>query len=672
MTKNIHNEILKYIDSFGTKFTFYTEKNRKFYTPLGGILTLLSIIFGVIVFIHINIDDFLHNNPNSTTSIVKENYRNIKFREEKIWIPWRIRDYSGKKVNHIGLLYPIIYYYKGIRSDPKEGMDLSYSILNYRLCNETSMKNFSDSYIIDIDLDQIYCIDMEDLNIGGSWDTDYINYVQFDLFACKNGINYDKNNKNCTSYEKIIENATDNNSYEFELYYPVVQYQPMNKTTPIFVRYSNYFYHLSRFSQKIDRIYLQQHILKDDKGWFIKKEKSKSYWGYISLNGDSYANGNEKDLMREGSSSRFYSFNIYLKSEVVYYNRKYKKILLIIADGLPVVGVLFTFFKLIAKIFKVSAGNQKLTELLFENLQEKKSKISNGKVNILKLKNKKIKEKKNNSIKKNDNSIIKIDKNSNNNNFFGNTTNNNMNEYINDYSSIQLNNYDQGIKTIEDRKNSFGSKNNKFILFKRKNDSKSDHNRKLLTKSVINNNCNFNYGHARFNNNNINININNNIGEFPHYKEVNLKKRNSLQERRNIEITKLYSNSYNYSKLNSKKYYVQKKLFPYKYYLCSVFIKNIDLRKKPLFFTKKFISVYNFVCQLFDISSYLIMQREFQIMKNTIMIGKYRDILENKSKINVNDHSFNIDMKECLDSQKFSILGRIKQPKERNNSVNVL
>jgi len=359
--------------------------------------------------------------------------------------------------------------------------------------------------------------------------------------------------------------------------------------------------------------------------------------------------------MREGSSSRFYSFNIYLKSEVVYYQRKYKKISLILADGLPIVSVIFTCFKLIAKVFKVSAGNQKLTELLFENLQEKKSKISNDKVSILKIKSKKIKlEKKNNTIKKGDNNTIK----SNNYNFNGNTTNNN----INDFSSIQLNNYEQGLKKLEERKNSLGSRNNKFKLIKKTNDLKSEQNRMMLTRSVINNN--FNYGHTRFNNNNINININNNIGEFPHYK-VNFKKRNSLQERRNIEINKSFSNhfSLNYSNLNSKKYYVQKKLFPYKYYLCSIFIKNIDLRKKPFFFTKKFISVYNFVCQLFDISSYLIMQREFQIMKNTIMIGKYRDILENRTKINVNDHSFNTDMKECLDYHKFSILGRIKHSK---------
>ena len=48
------------------------------------------------------------------------------------------------------------------------------------------------------------------------------------------------------------------------------------------------------------------------------------------------------------------------------------------------------------------------------------------------------------------------------------------------------------------------------------------------------------------------------------------------------------------------------------------------------------------------------------------MLGKYRAVLENRQKINVNDHSFNTDMKECLDAQKFSILGRIKNDKSFN------
>ena len=88
-------------------------------------------------------------------------------------------------------------------------------------------------------------------------------------------------------------------------------------------------------------------------------------------------------------------------------------------------------------------------------------------------------------------------------------------------------------------------------------------------------------------------------------------------------------------------------------------LKILKFIKIIFFFTKKFLVVYNFICQLFDISSYLILQKEFEIMKNTLLIEKYRDILANKKKINVNDLNFNINMKECLDSKNFSILGKI-------------
>ena len=663
MSTKIFLEILKYFDFFGTNYNFYVEKNRKFYTPFGGILTLLSIIVGALVFIFVNEDDFWHDSPISTTSTSRENYRNITFLKEKIWIPWRIRDYNGKTVNYSGLLYPIAYYYTGIFNNTKNALDLSYKIRNSRLCNETSMANNTDSYIIDIKLDQLYCIDMDELKMGGSWDIDFINYIEFDLFSCKEGIDYDANNPNCTSYEKIIETTGEDNSYEFEIYYPEVHYQPMNKSTPIFVRYANYFYHLSRFSNKIDRIYLQQHILKDDTGWLIRKEKTYSYWGYISLNGDSYATGDKNDLMNEGSSSRFYSFNIYLKSDVVYYNRSYKKLFLIIADGLPIVNVIFTIFKLIAKIFKISSGNKKLTELLFENLQEKPRRKSGDKFSVLKINKKKIfSEKKVSTPKKASNSQSKIN--------LHNTASHN----VNDVSSLQLSSQnDQGKKILfqsnDRRRNSIESKNDKYLNL---NNNPINIQNKIVVNRSLHNNFNFNPGNIGVNNNNININIHNNslnnfqnmksndILSSKHFSKSRFKKNESTEDKINNIING------NITKKKEKTFYIQRKLFPYKYYLCSIFIKNIDISQKSIFFTKKFSVVYNFICQLFDISSYLILQREFQILKNTIMIGKFIAVLENRQKINVNDHSFKTDMKECLDFQKFSLLGRVKNNKNEN------
>jgi hypothetical protein len=110
-----------------------------------------------------------------------------------------------------------------------------------------------------------------------------------------------------------------------------------------------------------------------------------------------------------------------------------------------------------------------------------------------------------------------------------------------------------------------------------------------------------------------------------------------------------------------KTHYVRKSLFPFKYYLCSIFIKSFDPNKKYSFLSKKFIVVYDFICQLFDISSYLILQREFQIMKSTVLEKNQRIILEKSQKVNVNDHYFHYDINECLHKQKLSILGKIKQ-----------
>ena len=620
MNSDIITDILKYVDCFGTTFSFYTERSRKFYTRLGGILTLLSIIIGIIIFIYINLDDFFHNIPNSTTSTTKEIYRNIKFGEEKIWIPWRIRDFGGKTINHFNLLYPIIYYYRGIRNYSTNRMDIYYEFLNYKSCNETSMINNSDLYMIDINIDQRYCIEMEDLDIGGSWDSDFLNLITLDLYNCKDGIDYDENNTNCTSYDKIDEISGDNNNFQFEIYYPVVKYQPMNKTNPIFIKYTNSFYHLSRYSNKIERLYLQQYILNDDQGIISKNVKSYSEWGIVSLNGDSYSNGKKRDLMNEGSTSRLYSFNIYIKNEITFYNRSYKKLFLIIADGLPIVNIVFVIFRIIAKVLKISSGNKKLTELLFENLKEKKAA---NKVEIL----------------------HKIGTNLNLNN------NNSPKHNNNDSSKNQLT-YNQDFN----KKNNLFNKKRKYSTKSYKYDKNKNSNKKVINKKLNSNKDN------NVINNNINFNIKNIESLFSD-------KNNIIFSNMNFEDSNNKSEPNDQRSLNNKildishKQYIRKSLFPYKYYLCSIFIKNINTSKNNIFFTKKFIAVYNFVCQLFDISSYLVLQREFQIMKNTLMIKKYKNIIEKGHKINVNDRFFNIDMNECLNYKKLSILGKVKQLK---------
>ena len=660
--KNIICEFLKYIDCYGTEFNFYTEKNRKFYTPLGGILTFASIIFSIFVFISLNYSEFIQENPITSSYIIRENYTNIKFGEEKIWIPWRIRDYYNKKINHKDLFYPIIYYYKGKKNETTKGMDLTYDLIDYRLCSETSMVNRSDLYKINVSLDDLYCINMEDLNVGGNWQADFINYIEFDLYVCKNGINYNESDIKCTTYETIV-NSSLNNSYEMEIFYPLVYYQPTNKSIPIVVKYKNYFYHFSRYSNKIDRLYLQKYIFYDDVGLFGKDIKNYSYWGQSSLLGDSYATNEGKDLMNEGSTSRLYSFNIYLNSDIICYNRSYKKVMIIIAESLPIINVIFVLLGLVAKLFKVSSGNMKLTELLFVNIKEKWKKFNDEKYNnhfnnIYKIKNN---NNKNFQFYKLRNSLVKKDSSNNNlpninkpiNNIINKNSNVSENEvssslfYLNHQQSL-INNNNNIIKN-ENEKKSINSKNNDIIKYTRNSKNLMENYSNIISNDSFNKTIN-----------NININIRNNL-DYDNIKKYQSSNRQSSKNG-NKKLKK------GERKNKKEKYYIKQNLFPYKYYLYSIFIKNINVNNKLCCFPKKFINVYNFICQILDISSYLTLQKEFQTIKNTLMKEKYRDIIENKQKINVNDRTFNVDMKECLDDQKLSILGKIKNTNSNSNS----
>jgi len=162
--------IIKYTDLFGTRCAFYSEKMPKLYTVIGGIFSMISILVCILIFIIFSIDDLRRKFPITTTSsIPSEGYRKIKFGKEKIWIPWRIVDYNNNEfVNTTELLYPKIYYYYGIKVNGTRDFNLTYTTLNYKLCNKTSMAIEKNTYQIKVVLSELYCIEMDNLEMGGS------------------------------------------------------------------------------------------------------------------------------------------------------------------------------------------------------------------------------------------------------------------------------------------------------------------------------------------------------------------------------------------------------------------------------------------------------------------------------------------------------------------------
>ena len=455
------NQLLKYVDLFGKKCSFYVEKTPKLYSVTGGILSIISITICFILFIYTSIDDFRRIFPAvSISSVQPNNYHKIKFGKEKIWIPWRIRDYSNHFVNHTNIFYPLIYNYYSIKKSFGTGFEFEIKQLNYTLCNETSFVNKSEIYYIDSSLDELYCIEMDEVDVGGSWSSEYISYIEFDLYLCKEGIDYDENNPDCTRYENISHYMGQNNSLLMSFYYPIVQFKANESINPMTIIYRERFYQISRYTNKIDRLFLQKNIVKDDYGWLINQYNETSYWGLNQIQGDSYTTGDKRDLMNEGSTSRVYSFNIYLEPITNTYLRAYKKLYIILSECIPLIYIVSFLFNMIASFIKFHTINKKFMEFLFVNLKGK-SDIFDKKIKELKELNEKTfnridnKEFQNHSFKKINNFYEKY----NNENENENLSSKKNSIYQNKFKHLQVN---EKVEKNENLEKNLNEKNGKF------------------------------------------------------------------------------------------------------------------------------------------------------------------------------------------------------------------
>ena len=621
-------QILKYLDIFGEKCSFYVERTPKLYSVTGGILSIFSVTISVLTFILTSLDDFQRTSPSvSISSALPDQFHKIKFGQEKIWIPWRIQDYSNNYVNHSNLLYPLIYNYYSTGKSIGTGFEFEVKQLNYSLCNETSFINKSEIYFIDSALDELYCIEMDDIDVGGDWTGEYISYIEFDLYLCKEGVDYDENNPYCTSYENISHYLGENNSLSMSLYYPVINFKANQSINPMNIIYRERFYQISRFSNKIDRIFLQKNILKDNYGWLFNKYKESSYWSLSKFEGDSYATTDKRDLMNEGSTSRVYSFNIYLDPTVNTYFRSYKKIYIILSECLPFINFISFLFKMIASFCKVHTINKKLAEFLFINLKAKTD-VFDKKVKELKEFN----ERTFNKFENHNNSFKKL-------------------------SKFSLNDINDNI--VSQKKNIFNPKFNQPLP--EKSDLK-DNSLEILSnnkkpKDLLSNKSSDIKGNKRLGRHTVKIET------FSPNNERD--KRKSARKLSIVANTKMHIQSlFNQNPKSPKnKQLISKKLFPSRYYFYIIFVKNLDILKKTNCFSKKFSKSYMFITKLLDIYSYFDLIRQFNVFKICFLKEENANFIETNRKINIGEMSFMKNIRESLDNNNYRIFGKIKKEK---------
>ena len=683
-------KILKYFDFFGIYFHFYVGNKRKLYTSYGGIISLICVFCCICIFLILCLKELLHKNPISNmSSVFQAEYHTVKFGKEKLWIPWRIFEVNKKFINFTNILYPKISIIKGEKIKSENRFNFRTNIINYKLCNETDFAKRGENYFLDIPLNELYCIEMDNVELGGGWSADFLNYLQIDIFICKDGIEYDENNKNCTKYENLKNNNSKNSPWGFEYFYPVVEFQPTNYKVPVFVTYKNRFYNFSILLNKDEKMYFQEYVLDDDKGLIFNDELNSSFWGYIS---------SDFDIINE-KSSKLYSLSIFLDSGKILYTRRYNKIYTIIANVFPIFNAVFFIFNSFTYMVKTIMTEKYLSELFFQrindqdkiNLDADKRKSAGFfyhkfKINLSFSKRESKKKVNNYSI----NDIVNNDdSNSNQENNKENKDNNyssdnkgNLSEENNRYNfsnnSVEDNNNNNDklnfSNNSENIKNNFSCKirENKKDINISKNSSKDTNTQKsninkLNSKikrliSNVNvpsvNNSSFLHIASPKINNFVELNNNSKKDKKKPKKAIKTSKRKSQimpNDITNIElnnktITKTGCEDKpnevnNFSHYNFKKnkglnnsaiitrFRLKGSLFSMKDYIYSFFIKAI--RKEYKYLSKEFAAIFNFLSEIYDISSYLQLYRQFHILSG-FLLDNIADIDLNH-KININN-----------------------------------
>ena len=579
-------KFLKYVDFFDTKFHFYVGGHPTNSSIFGGIMSLIFCVLSIIILLIFAWQDLNKLNPiTSKSEIPGGEIRVVNLHNSKVWVPFRMVTYEEKFIDHRGVLHPVVSFIEG-KWNSSFGMDLTYHTLEYKLCSETSMANKTKEYKIDIPLNEIFCIDNDDFPWGGSWHGDFLYYFEVNLYLCEDGIDFNSSDPRCSRMSDLLQHH--NTSWLFEFYYPVVQFEPTNHENPISVIYRSYFYRLSTYANKVERIYIKENIMEDDQSIVSSKPTFNSYWGMTNVYGDSYFMPEEKDNLVKSTSSRLYSLVVYMDQGYVHYTRKYKSIFYIFSEILPLINVLLIVFKKFTGYIKLTIARKNISGYIFENIQ-----INNNEQPILNVRKKTFYEMK---------PLTKFRPSKNFLNLKKNVPENNRSCIVN-LNADSINNPNQ----ITREK----TKSNRLKLALNKNGNENNEN---------------NAGDV-------------NIIRFLNKSQL---KRKTINDPNNVSMSIASINNIFYKRKNDGNKNLEKsELFPISYFYMNLIFDRLIKPKGFFCLDKRYFIMYNFMVKIFDVSSHIKLFKYFTIFTDYFfsneLNGKKRNFPYFERKININD-----------------------------------
>jgi hypothetical protein len=344
---NVFLNILTRLDLFGQGIELNIDKQLKTQTALGGFFSFIMIVLLLAMLVFSSQDVIYKQNPVvSRQDIIDETFPVMNLNTSSYPIAFSLTgNTNGAFFN------PAYFKVEAVYTNGLTAEDLNYDRVNFSKCTKEDFHLISQEVYDTIGLSEMFCLPNQNVNISGSWGSEYLAYMTFQISRCVNSTSSDII---CASYDEVT-NYINSEPFFWNLYYVNTNINTQKASDPITYNIVNFYKQLKNGASKTVEIFIKRQILISDDGVMFK---SKNSYQSLVWDFDMY------DDSKEGDDQILVMFNIFVSPHITVLHRNYMKIQAVLAS----VGGLGNLLRVLLFLFCIVFSKLKRDELILNRI----------------------------------------------------------------------------------------------------------------------------------------------------------------------------------------------------------------------------------------------------------------------------------------------------------------
>ena len=376
---------------YSTDFKFSVFNKSSIQTPLGGLLTVLTLAITVFVTFYFGKDLYFKINPKiELNQSLPPSYPKFNLSRDNFLLYYQIQDGSGNPLAFEPNLYFHTYYYKSI-GKINGGIPIVGDPINIKSvpCDLTLVKN--ETYFNQKKMSQFNCLNltnpdpkMSGFEVGGYWDGDFVDYFFIELSFCQN-LTSDYKGINCTDINNLTtflyQNGLGTTVNLFIQNGYLLQDQIENALQ---TDYSVYFQQINLNIRKKETYTFQQMKLIDDQGILLPMYQNSTIFSLLkqSLSYEGVSGGN---ATADYLQSVIYQAAFYFTKSTAEYRRSFMKLQDLTAQIGGFINGVFLAFNFFVKLFSYTEIKKIIINNIFDVYSDSSDPSSSNLVELSKI-----------------------------------------------------------------------------------------------------------------------------------------------------------------------------------------------------------------------------------------------------------------------------------------------